>query len=41
MENLRDVEIPEDVQKKLEKGDEQMKKQVEEDTAKYESENQT
>ena len=41
MENLQAVDIPEDVKKKLEKGDEQMKKQVEEDVAKFESGNQT
>ena len=36
MENLQEVEIPTDVKKKLEKGDLDMKKQLEEDVAKYE-----
>ena len=41
MDNLKEVEIPNDVKKKLEKGDEQIKKQLEEDVAKYEKGEQT
>ena len=41
MDNLKEVKIPDDVKKKLEKGDEQIKKQLEEDVAKYEKGEQT
>ncbi len=41
MENLNEVEIPKDVKEKLEEQDEVMKKQLDEDLAKYESGDQS
>ena len=41
MDNLKEVKIPEDMKKKFEQGDEQIKKQLEEDVAKYEKGEQT